>query len=474
MSLMAIKMHLIVFISTLSLYSLHAMEKSLVPPLPPRIDEKCLNVARYLLLTKDKINDDEKQRREEFLSREHKEIKQVKIYMDAISFVRTIPSLQMRAVYPAINDLDEEVFKTIMVLTQSPIVLATIQRDVFTLIVKNFLPNSFEDKAGFFDSSFENKVIEETPSKNFSKQQMIDALSAMSVEQALYMLNYITKPQGEILESHFDYQMGDSCKGGSPLYTEPLHYYWSFQDHKDFTDTQRNLLDDTVKYSNIADSKFGDKRINKRFLIGDEHIEKMKIQKGQRALKDFIKQNEKYRSAKIRTDIKEPTFIQRMCDRGLYYIPHVAAMVIPDILYAHTNGMRQGAMGIIGCVAGSSGFGHYLYPIIDSYNSNIRKQSEWFGKDNYTRNRRSVDFAFIAFIHYVATIVAQKLFTLQVMPLKLLGVLIYGIRFFLAMEQLYTMEKQKNENPFNRGNKDGLPYTLEDLVNGPKFNDSIN
>jgi hypothetical protein len=239
-----------------------------------------------------------------------------------------------------------------------------------------------------------------------------------------------------------------------------MSYHWTHEDCENLTVQQIGYLDEALRRSND----------NKRCLITEAVVGTLRGN-GDGAVKKFILGNKKYGTVQIKVDISPSTPWERRKNKFLYWLPHALVMIVPNLVQSQINGIWHNAASVVVCAAGSLGFGEYLYPWIDSWNSDVDKFSQWYGPKNHTKKRAGRDFVFLSIIHSVANLTAQKFLSWQAMPWKILGGGIHAIRAFLSYMLLIENEKMANKNPFNRRNEAGVPFMLKDLADGPKFDD---
>ena len=473
---------MIVFVLLLIVQGMNAMDISMIRYNPT--DEQCLRVARYITLTQNKINTDEHQRRAVFLKQEHSCVQKVNKYLQtidedmnkAVVFLWNIPTIKMCDFLSEINKSDANVFHVARLLSQSNmIVFASYNKDIFTALYNNYLPEQYEDRGGFFDpanqkgvqekkcdmDAFLGRALKKEEIPKISRQEMIQKLQEMDFIKALSVFRYITQ-DGITLSSHLDdLFIESSIKPFGTVYTKEMQYYFSHEDLENMTADQEQLFRDIVVQSNKGVGN--DCNIDNRFMIKDGHIPLLKPHK------TFILKNELFSSAQIRVDIAEPTAFEKRKDLLLFCVPHLLVMIIPDIVYSQINGAWQSAAGIIGCIVASGIFGGPGYRLIDSYNSNVPKLVSWFGVGNHKTMHRGGIFMWISILHSACAIVTQKFLSLHVLPCTIVAGALSLLRAWRVVADLKNMENVQNKRSFKRASKEGLPFTLKDLVNGPKF-----
>lgn len=489
-----------IFVLLFPVFSMFSAEKAIKPYAPS--DEQCLRVARYLWLTKDKADDAERQKRKDFLSCDHNAVQKVKGFLStidkntdsAVAFLNLMPSMKAGELFISVVELEDNVFLIGKLLSQSSmVVFATYNRDAFRVMCHNYLPEYFEDKAGFFNPKFNEGVQkarreqlqfpgnlyfnykqEPVINKALSKKEMIECLQEMPFGKALYVFNYVTQPKSPSSEGRLEFIVDDTtclAKCPVPMSVDSLEYYWTYEDCEKFTDKQRFILDQVVVGSNRAERSYDTGHL---FVVTDDTVAEMKVKKDEKncennAIDDFVLDNQKFNNARIRVDITPSTGLERARNGLLYWVPHVIVMIAPDLVQSQMEGFWQGCAGVLMSGIGSLVFGECVYPIVDSYNSDVYKLSEWFGKDNHTKRRVGLDFAWISFLHSGCNLIAQKFLSLQAMPWKIAGGALYVVRALLACRDLKRMERAANADPFKRRNKSGAYFKLKDLFEGPKF-----
>lgn len=467
---------------------LDAMNVASLPYKPS--DEQCLRVARYILLrptqAEQMVQEHANKSIVKFLKEEHSAIQKMKVYfktidedMDkAVAFLQTIPTIKISDLVSELDKNNENVFQVARLLSQSNmIVFASYNRDIMTALFHSYLPENYSDYGGFFDLANQKGVQEKkfdmndflgrAPKKEeipkISRQEMIHKLHEMDFVKALSVFRYITQ-EGITLSSHHDNMVTDSCsKPFGTVYTEEMQYYFSHEDLQNMTVAQEQLLRDIVVQSNQG---IGDRNIDKRFQIKEEHIPLLIPHK------NFILNNKLFTEAQIRVDISEPTTSEKLKNLLLFWGPHLLVIILPDLVHSQITGIRQNAVGIIGCIIASGAFGGASYRLIDSCNSNVPQLASWFGSDNHRIMHRGGIFMSISTLNSVCTVITQKLLSLHMLPCTILAGALSLFRTWRVVVSLKNMETAQNKNPFQRANKDGLPFTLKDLVNGPKFKNS--
>lgn len=459
-------------------------------------EEKCWRVARYLALTDNKVDKEELNKRNDFLGNNTNPsvqcvIKYSQIFISDKSavcdFINKIPNMTFSELHTSLytpeSKLNDEEKQYIHFLSQQNMyVFVSMNKDIFTALCSS-LPEAYEDHGGFFNPAFHDDVPpdinmvrpdfllmvaamnrpqqEEKPkvNKTITRDEMIKELKEMSIAKALSVFRYLTQ-QGIEMNARFDSIISDECsKGIKTKYTEGKKYYFTYEDLANMTAQSENLLRSVVDYSNKGNRH----NIDKRFMITDEHIDHLQLQK------KFILQNGLFKNAQIITDITPHTLFEKAKDKFLFWAPHVLIMVAPDLVHSKITGALQGTAGLLVCGVGSSLFGHHVYPVIDSYNSNLDKLSSWFGVNNYAKDRRGMAFCFLSVLHYGSTAMAQKILSWKALPWQVLGGAIYVLRIGASLFALINNEAYINKHAFRRASKAGLPFTLGDLVNGPKF-----
>lgn len=451
----------------------NAMNLSIVKYNPT--DEQCLRIARYIALREaqaDKIvQQHTHQKTHDFLMLQHSAVQKVQKYLQtidedmnkAITFLRSIPAIKMGDFFSEITRMPDNVFNVARLLSQSNmIVFASYNKDIFTVLCKNHLPKEYEDRGGFFNPSNQkgvHKIELDEKREKISRDEMIEKLREMDFAKALSVFRFITQ-DGISLLSRRDNLIVDSIKSRRTVFVPGMRYYFSPEDLAHMTIDLENLLKTIVMQSNQA---IDDENIDKRFQIKEEHVDFLEPRK------TFIEGNKLFSNAQIRADITPPTISEKRKDKVLFWMPHLLVMILSDIVHSQTNGALQGTAGVLGCIFTSGIFGGYGFHLFDSHNSNVHKLADWFGVGNHKTEGRGGLFMRISIIHSALAIVTQRLLSLHMLPCTVLAGALSIFRAWRIVCDLTNMENVANKNPFTRANKEGLPFTLKDLVNGPKF-----
>lgn len=147
-------------------------------------------------------------------------------------------------------------------------------------------------------------------------------------------------------------------------------------------------------------------------------------------------------------------------------------MALPDILYSQAQDFRQGIQTIVGSIILTGLCANSLYRVADSYNSDVSKIALWFGTGNHKTANKNLLMIWISVIHSACAVVGQQLFSVQSASYAFSAIMLYGLRIVRAIYDVNAMEKEHNRKPSARSNKKGIPFTLEDLAKGPKFEDA--
>ncbi|HLC06720.1 MAG TPA: hypothetical protein VJJ26_00900 [Candidatus Babeliales bacterium] len=472
----------------LAMHTAYAMDLAMVDK------EKCRRLGRYFAMTEGNAGSIVRKERNTLFARDDcannpkaRQILACKgIATDAINFIGRIPDITLCNVRKEFDALEPEVAKEVEILSKHNVLVTfALHKDAFTYMCF-YLPDSYEDHGGFFDTKFNEGVQEIKPAlhfpnhfnfpqkkeqkvnKNVSRDKMIAVLISVPTVQALSVFRYVTQ-KGVEMSSRFDNLItDDSLKGSRTVHTKGMKYYFTHEDLKDMTEEQEELLRLIVEGSNNGkyswqDGEYSD-GIDNRFKIEDKHIQLL------RQKKDFIVNNELFKNAQITTDITSPTKFEKMKDKLLLLISYLPVMIVPDLVHSQTSGLLQGTAGLIACSTGCTLFDQYHYPIFDSCHSDVGKLSKWFGPNNHAKVRMGLEFFWFSTFNYLCTAIVQKFFAWGTMPWKIIGGTVGGIRVLVSLYIMKFENDHTHRNPFKRSSKAGVPFTLEDLVKGPKFN----
>lgn len=480
----------------LAMHTIQAM--NVVKPLT---NEQCMRVALYLSFPKNSLAKDrfEKKKKKELFCN-HPVVQKVSNFLltidkdtdEAIAFLSNIPSMKPGEMISETKKLQENVRLIGGILSRSnTLVFMTYNQDFFAAMCQACLPEIYEDRSGFFNGKY-NSEAREINSKNpplhkifFTREEMVLELSKKNFQEAFSFFRFAEMKKSRPSKGRMERIVSDSsCTKVANIQRIPsLDYQWTYEDYDNLTDLQRLSLDTILECSN----NYGNGNIifdwdedkDPRYVIIDKDINMFAPQKDEKKsnpnekkpnpVVGFILGNDKYGNALIKTDISPSTKWENFCNKLLYWGPYALVMIIPDLVQSQINGVYSSAIGIAVCTAGSFGFGEYIYPTIDSYNSNVYKLSQWFGPNNHRKKRAGSDFVYLSVISSLANLVAQKFLSWPALPWKVLGGGIHAIRALLSGMTLINMENTVNKDPFDRKNKDGASFTMRDLVNGPKF-----
>jgi len=480
----------------LVVHSVHSMD------IIPKIDEeKCKRLGRYLAMTESTVGPEERRKRNDFFAQADPAnpmirgiLRHKKETIEAINFIARMPDIQFNKLSSEFKTLDKGVAGEVDFLSRrSVFAIFAFHPDVLSFMC-SYLPKSYEDHGGFFNSenhegvicrgggiqnpgfflvhplvddleqeeNYEEENRRKTESKNklVMQDEMFGALQDKSICQVLSTFRYVEQKAIET-KGRYDNLIIDSSLNKKPgsVHKKGKKYHITYKDLEKMTNEQLLLLRSIVEQSNKG---IGYNNIDKRFKITNEHIELL------RPLKDFILGNELLRDAQIITDITPPTVLETIKDKSIFFLPRLLVMVAPDLVHSQVNGLLPSAAGLLATSFGSAAFGNYYYPFIDSLNSDVAKLSEWFGRYNHTRINKGLGFFWTGTLHYICTAVAQKLWSWGTTPWRIVGVTIHGARL-LASLLILKDDYKRHDNPFERRNKNGVPFTLGDLVSGPKF-----
>lgn len=432
-------------------------------------DKNYCKVALYLDATRNKIDEVEQKKRDEFLARDHEYASGVKKYADAFNFIKNIPQLtfsELKDQTKILNEKNQQIIKCI--IQKNIIISLAFSPDVFTTILRNSLPKSYEDHSGFFKPEFNKGVytkkydmfgVEQIVNKTLSYDDMVKIIHNKSIFQAFSMFRCITQTGIITLNQRFDmYQKDDSSLSKAQSYREIKYYYFPFQELERMTEQNESILREVVNKSNEGTYFWN---IHKRFKFTDDIINSLK------PIKDIPENNKLFNSALIITDIPDSTRFEKIVDRVLFGAPLLFVMITPYLVYGKTSGSLSVIKGLIATNLGCFIGGHFVSPIIDSFDSGFRKLLPWFGK-NCKGIGRAWDFVMINTAHYLATAVAQKFLSCNSLTLKIIGGGIHILQVLISLLLMYSMEKY--DNPFRRSNAKGFPFTFKNLLSGPKFN----
>jgi hypothetical protein len=446
----------------------------------PQIDQgKCQRIGRYLAMTEARVDSKEREKRNTLFAQvdaNNPIVKSVLQYKkttkEAIDFIARIPDIKFACLDEEINQLEALVACEVDFLAMhNPLVSFSLNKDCFSSLC-SFLPESYEDHGGFFNSDNHRGVqkkkynidafiggpkIEEAKPV-ISREDMSSALLEMNIIKAFSVFRFVAQ-QGIDTKFRCNDVITDSSlmKALSSSYNHAKIYYFTPKDLEKMTQEQVELLRYIVEKSNQGIHR----NIDKRFKITDEHVKTLL------PLKDFILNNLLFKEAQIVTDIALISAFETIRDKLLFLVPRVLLIISPDAVYSQTNGKLQGAAGLLAIGTGSSVFGRYAYPFMDSYNSGVGKLSGWFGPQNHTRINKGLEFFWTATMHYICTVIAQKLWSWGTIPYKIVGGTVHSMRMLASL--LIIKETEDYKNPFKRPSKEGVPFTLGDLVSGPKF-----
>jgi hypothetical protein len=460
-------------------YSANAMQESYNPT-----DEQCMRVARYIQWGK--LDEKHELNKNKFLECSHPAAQKVKQFLStidedvhqAIQFISSISTISLNNLYSQRQNHTSNVRLLADELSQSNIFVGiACNKDVFAAMCHASLPEKYEDRAGFF-SEKSNSQVREVNSEDrpaypvLSQKEMVKKLQTFPLAKALYVFTFVDIPQCPLSKIKYDRELinDSSFKDLTETRVVPrMDYQWTYEDCKNLTTQQMAYLDASVHGLNNTDWEN-----DNRLVITDEvmHVFNFKKNKNDtNPVQDFILNNEKYGNQRIKPDITPSTPWENIRNKFLCIVPHGLAMIIPDLIQSQTNGVYDSAKGIAICAAGSFCFGQFVYPIIDSYNSDVCKFSKWYGPKNYKKTRVGREFVWISLISSLANVIAQRYLSWSATPWKILGGGIHIVRAFLSCIVLINIEDFYNKSPYRRHlNEKGVSFTLKDLANGPKFN----
>lgn len=451
-------MKILKFFILTTIFLLNDVMKAMDLPAMAYTDEQYLHVARYIALRRSKVDQETRQKMDNFLMNDHSISKNVNRHLQIINRDRENAIATVRDVF--------------FLSSSATIIFTEFYKDIFIAMCQVYLPESYEDHGGFFNPENNRGVYEEKPDINaflglpalkkekkpiVSQEAMIQELRKMSFTKALSVFRYITQT-GITL----NFRMNDMITDSSIVkhkfvHSNEKHYWFPYEVVENMAPACEHLLRNTVLCSNA-----GHYNIDNRFAIRDAGIALLKPHK------DFILKNALFSEAEIKVDIPASTMGEKIKDKLLFGMVPIFVITMPDMIYHQTTGIMQCAGSIITCIAGSGFFGGHAHRILDSYNSNVGKLALWFGKGNHKSRNEGGQFIMLSMLNCACVVMAQKFLSWYSMPWKVVGGMIYAARACVMLYALRNMENVQNKNPFRRANGEGLPFTLKDLMNGPK------
>ena len=467
--------------------------------------QQCMRIALYLNIPKNKTKKDFFTNRDPSGCCNFQVIKKVKRFLlnldndtnKAVDFLKNIPSIKIGDMQSQIIKLGTKVKLIANELSRSNMfVFVVYNRDFVSAMFEACLPETYEDRAGFFNekSNDQARIVDSDKPLAYpvlTKAEMISKLSDKNFEDAFAFLHFVEIKKSNLSRRRTERVVpDDSCvKVSTFKRIPPMDYQWNIEDYKYSTGLQRMCMDMILKCSNeygvLGHVGLIDDDEDSRYVIAEKDISTLNLpkvnpeeakvnpeegkKKADNYVKSFILRNAQYGSAQIKVDITPSTKEELIHDKLLYCLPYALVMIVPDLVQAEISGMWHSAAGVVLCAAASFGFGEYGYPRIDSHNSHVHKLSEWYGRENHRKKRVGSDFIFMSIISSLAHIAAQKLLSWPALSWKILGGTIHVMRALISSVALIDGENRANHNPFNRRNKDGVSFTLLDLANGAKF-----
>jgi len=457
-------------------------------------DKQCMKIAFYLKSTDDKIknNAEECEKRKNFLSRDHETAKRVREYYDkveecseALKFLCSIPQMKESEFRANILMLNPDVSEIAVRLSESNILIfAAYERDVCFVLGQKYLPESYEDRRGFFNplnhkgelilNPFEDNKAEV---KKLSRDEMMNALRDMPFEKSLYIFNFIANDHehNQLMELITRRENSvDDCMKGCIIRRigerKELRYVLSYDEYRATPEALRKLLENIISKS---DKQCEDGEMH--FKITQEHVDLIKTTQENlkkespeaSAMVEKLLQMAILTNAKIRVDVSKPTWWQRIKDAFILKVPLGLIAIIPDFVNRQTTSFLPTLAGGIPCLFVSYIVGEYGYPFLDSFNSNMGKLPEWYGEKNHTRVKRGLTFLSLSAANYVCSALAQKFLSYRTIGTNLIGGTIHLIRLlpsFAASNYLAEYSRLSG-----RRNNEGRSYTFGDLLKGPKF-----
>ncbi|HJZ23522.1 MAG TPA: hypothetical protein VJ201_03645 [Candidatus Babeliales bacterium] len=457
-------------------------------------EEKCLRIGRYLAMTERTASPKEREDRKTFFAGDHTnnpEIQQIlkdkEIVTAAINFIGRIPDIKFCEVRAEFAQLYQKIASEVELLSgRNVLVCFSLHKDVFAVLCKNHLPESFDDESGFFDPShhkgvqisdpYDQKKDEINKPTILDNKNMTEQLQKMPFGKALYGFNYASRPKKSMQMITQREVSTDDCLKGCIIKRvgerNKITYVLTYEEYIAMSAPLRKLLDDIIGQSG---QKYADGGMS--FKITDEHVtlmhstmEELSKDKPEELARLKALLNKKiFVEAKIRVDIPSATFWQKIKDRFLFGFPFFVVTIIPDFVNRQATGLFETLAGGVVCVAGSSIFGEYVYPFVDSYNFNVDGLSKWYGVNNHRRLKRGSTFLCLSAVNYVCSAIGQKFWSYGTIPWRLVGATIHIVRMVPSTAILAYLEEYSALS--KRRNDDGKSHTFgRDLLNGPKFN----
>jgi len=436
-------------------------------------DAFCWRVANYLKLTESKIQDNsiECKKRKDFLQINHHFVRTVNKYMCSVendmNVAADLINSGLDMTFPVLNQqlsllAKSQKYAVHFLCSKKVITYIILNGDIFTAFCCA-LPESFDDHAGFFNAAFNEgvqigvtSVLQQKTNKKTYRRDMTQKLGEMTILKALSAFRYVAQ-KGIHLADRFDFvDVGSSCKIATPLvHTPDQVYYFTYEDLKDMPQYTEELLRTVVDQSNDAKAAFDIKR---RFEIKEEHIPYFAL------AKKFINRNELFQQAQVLVDISRPSLFEEIRDNLLFGMPYVIIMVLSDWVYYRAGGFFE---SLLVNFTFSYPFGYFIYPLLDTCNSNVKKLSEWVGSDNHTKMRKGGFLYGVSTMNSLYVAIAQMFVEWGTPQWRIVGQGLLGLRIFVLLSMMSF--RDKCDDIFKRSNKEGLPYTLKDVINGPKF-----